>query len=361
MRDFGIIIHPVNTDLIHFFDPATARKRPEVLKKVLEWTPAFYTCPIQGLKSAVGKDVRGHFVMCPLLPEQILNHDPNFVLEKVVQAARIAEGLGVGLLGLAAYVSLVGRKGALIAKRVNIPVTTGTAYTIFIAMEAAFQAANRVGIQIESCTAAIIGATGTIGSACSALLSTKAKRLILAARNKQRLGDLAIRLQHAGCILETTDDPNEATSKADLVICCTNTPATLITTSQLRPGTIVCDISQPHNIDRDTAKQRKDILVIDGGIVRPPGNVEFNFNFGLAPGLAFACIAETMILAFEERYESFSLGGNISLAKIREIGTLGRKHGFRLAELRSFNCEVTEEQINRVRELRLLNRAGEPC
>lgn len=353
MADFAIIIHPVNLDLLYCFDSGTKEKRVEVIKKLLEWTPPFYTCPIQGTKSITGKEVDGHFVMCPLLPEQILNHDPTFVVDKVLEAARIAEGLGIKLLGLAAYVSLVGKRGSLIAKHVNIPVTTGTAYTIAMALEAAMQVAQQVGIQLRSCNAAVVGATGTIGSACSAILGAKVQRLTLVARNKQRLGDLVLSLKRGAAVLETTDRTDEVTEQADLIICCTNTPATLIDARRLKPGAVVCDVSQPHNIDPEVVRQRRDVLVIDGGVVRPPGDVNFNFNFGLAPGLAFACIAETMILALEEKYESYSLGGNISLAKIREIAALGKKHGFQLAEMRSFGGEVSEEKIEQVRAARL--------
>ncbi len=355
MADFAIIIHPVNLDLLHQFDSGTQGKNHEVIKKVLEWTPPFYTCPIEGTRSLTGKTVDGHFVMCPLLPDQILNHDPQFVLEKVIGAAKIAEGLGIKLLGLAAYVSLVGRRGILVEKDVSVPVTTGTAYTIATALEATFYAAQLVGIQLESSRAVVVGATGSIGSVCSAILSTKVKELTLVARNKQRLSDLAISLKRGGAILEINDSPLVGTENADIVISCTNTPATLIDAKRLSPGTVVCDVSQPHNIDAEAASKRQDILVIDGGVVLPPGNVNFNFNFGLSPGLAFACIAETMILALEERYESYSLGGNISLSKVREIATLGKKHGFRLAELRSFGHKVAEEQVGQVREARSLS------
>ncbi len=359
MADFAIIIHPVNLELLYSFDSGMRDKRLDVVKKLLEWTPPFYTCPIQGVRSATGKEVEGHFVMCPLLPEQILNHDPSFVIDKVIAAAKIAEGLGIKLLGLAAYISLVGKRGALIAKHVSIPVTTGTAYTIATALEATMQAAKQVGIDLGSCRAVVIGATGTIGGACSAILNTKVRHLTLVARNKQRLGDLALSLkQRVGAELETADQTDAAIEQADLIICCTNTPATLIDAGRLKPGAVVCDVSQPHNIDLDAAMQRKDVLVLDGGIVRPPGDVNFNFNFGLAPGLAFACIAETMILALEGKYESYSLGGNMSLTKIREIATLGKKHGFQLAEMRSFGREVSIEQIERVKDARLRVVAG---
>ena len=358
MADFAVIIHPVNLDLIHIFDPGTNRLRAPVIRKVLEWTPSFYTCPIQGTRSLTGKEVEGHFIMCPLLPDQILNlnHGQDLVMKRVLEAAYIAESLGVKLLGLAAYVSLAGRKGVLVQRKVGIPVTTGSSYTIAIVVKAAFKACKQVGIRLDACKATVIGATGTIGSTCSAILSEKVRHLTLVARNRQRLDNFMLELKgrRGSASLEATNNIDEAVRDADLVILSTSAPSTLVNIQTFKPGAIICDVSQPRNVEAEVARMRQDILVIDGGVVKPPGEVNFNFNFGLAPGLAFACIAETMILALEERYECYSLGGNISLLKVQEIDALARKHGFQLAGLRSFNQEVTQERIEVVREARLV-------
>ncbi len=64
-----------------------------------------------------------------------------------------------------------------------------------------------------------------------------------------------------------------------------------------------------------------------------PGEVDFHFNFGLAPGKAYACMAETMVLALEERHESYSLGKQMQPERVREIAKLAHKHGFKLTEL----------------------------
>lgn len=352
MVDFSIIIHPVNIDLIYIFDPDARKKRISLLKKILEWTPAFYTCKIEDTKSITGKEIEGHFIMCPLLPDQILNNRPDTVLKKVIDAGRIAEALGSKILGLAAYTSLVGRKGALVAKSLKIPVTTGTCYTIAIGLEGLIKAADKIGLDLTKAQAAVIGATGAIGSISSQFLANRVSKLTLIARNKQRLNDLAymIHKQNNSVDIRISDNINESIKYADIIFVSTSTPATLIDTKLLQPGTIICDMSQPRNVSKDDAILREDILVVDGGVVKPPGDVNFNFNFGLAPGLTFACIAETMILAFEEKYESYSIGGNVSLSKIKEISLLATKHGFRLAKLRSFDKEISEEQIWKVRD-----------
>ena len=92
------------------------------------------------------------------------------------------------------------------------------------------------------------------------------------------------------------------------------------------------------------------MLVIDGGMVRVPGEVNFNFDFGFPPGLAYACMAETMTLALEGRYEDYTLGKVISVQQVETIRSLAIKHGFRLAGFRSFESAVTDAEIEQIRQ-----------
>ncbi|MCG0279034.1 MAG: shikimate dehydrogenase, partial [Thermanaeromonas sp.] len=115
-------------------------------------------------------------------------------------------------------------------------------------------------------------------------------------------------------------------------------------------GAVVCDVARPRDVSRRVAEERDDVLVIEGGVVEVPGEVDFHFNFGYPPGLAYACMAETMILALEGRLESFTLGRDLTVEQVDEISRLARKHGFRLAGLRSFERPLPEEKILAVRE-----------
>jgi predicted amino acid dehydrogenase len=81
------------------------------------------------------------------------------------------------------------------------------------------------------------------------------------------------------------------------------------------------------------ARERGDVLVVEGGVVDVPGEADFGFDFGLPPGKAYACMAEVMVLALEERYESYSLGKNVRVERVHEIARLARKHGFRLSAI----------------------------
>lgn len=87
------------------------------------------------------------------------------------------------------------------------------------------------------------------------------------------------------------------------------------------------------------------MLVIEGGMVEVPGPVDFGFNFGFPPKMAYACMAETMTLALAQRYESFTLGKEITLAQVETIDKIAATHGFKLGGFRSFERAVTESQI----------------
>jgi len=72
-------------------------------------------------------------------------------------------------------------------------------------------------------------------------------------------------------------------------------------------------------------------------------------NFGFPPGKAYACMAETIALALEGRFEDYTLGKDISRARVEEIYAIANKHGFRLSGFRSFEKEVTQETIDIIR------------
>jgi fatty aldehyde-generating acyl-ACP reductase len=143
-----------------------------------------------------------------------------------------------------------------------------------------------------------------------------------------------------------------AVQEADVVVAVTSSIVPVIEPRHLRPGAIVLDVARPRNVSRRVAAEREDVLVIEGGMVAVPGpEMDFGFDFGFPPRMAYACMAEAMILALEGRYESYTLGRDISIDQVLEIEALGAKHGFRLGGFRSFERAVTDREIERVRRV----------
>ena len=237
--------------------------------------------------------------------------------------------------------------------RLDVGVTSGNSYTVATALEGALAAAEALDVDLQRSTVAVIGATGSIGSVCSRILARHCPRLILSARSKSRLKVLAETIHNESrAALGIEMDLARALSEADIVITATSSGGGIIQAQHLKPGAIVCDVAVPHDVCREVAKLRPDVLVIEGGLVEVPGEPNFNFDFGYPPGIALACMAETMVLTMEKRFEDFSIGRGLDFDKVDEIDRLAKRNGFRLAGFRAFDEPITTDRIEQVRQMR---------
>jgi hypothetical protein len=79
-------------------------------------------------------------------------------------------------------------------------------------------------------------------------------------------------------------------------------------------------------------------------------------DIGLPKNVVYACLAETAVLAMEERYESFTLGRDIDWMKVKEIYKMSQKHGVKLASIYGHLGDISEKEILLTRELALTRR-----
>ncbi len=359
MNTFAFIIHPI--------DPKkdVARKfklfgylPTSVINFLSRFFPPVYISHITGIRSMLGAEAEGWFVACPLTPARMIQLPPQVVYRKIIQTGRLAEKLGARLLGLGAFTSVVGDGGVTVARHLNIPVTTGDSYTVAVAVQASREAAHRMQIDLPAAKAAVVGATGTIGSVCAELLAADVAEMLLIGRRLNKLKEVAQRIKDRGCSTVVHSTDLDDIRQADLIITVTSALETLIDPHHLKIGAVVCDVARPRDVSRQVAEQRDDVLVIEGGVVEVPGPVDFHFNFGFPPGTAYACMAETMILALEERYQDYTLGKTINIQQVQEITDLARKHGFKLAGFRSFERAITDGEIERICENARRKRKG---
>ena len=352
MDTFAFIIHPI--------DPKTdvARKYPLLGNLLTEgqinffsrFFPPVYISEITGVRSeSTGKEIKGWFIACPFTPQTMLRLPVEAVYRKIVACGHKADELGAMLLGLGAYTSVVGDAGETIAERLEMPVTNGDAYTVFMALEAVREAARCMDIPLADAKAAVVGATGVIGGVCAQQLAREVPELVLVGRRSDAVA--TVREQCEGHMAHVVAGTDLATIyDADLILTVTSATTSVIEPQHLKPGAVVCDVARPRDVSHRVAEVRDDVLVIEGGMVEVPGPVDFGFNFGFPPGKSYACMAETMALVLEERLEDYSVGKNLDLAQVDEIGEIATRHGFRLSGFRSFERAVSDEHIVHVRE-----------
>jgi predicted amino acid dehydrogenase len=349
MDTFSFIIHPI--------DPKrdVSRKFPLLGKFLTEkqinffstFFPPVYISEITGIRSeATGKEVRGWFVACPFTPTRMLELPEQTVYNKIIQTGQMAEKLGAKMLGLGAFTSVVGDAGVTIANRLDIPVTTGDSYTVAVAVKAVLRAAAEMRISTEKATAAVVGGTGAIGQVSARLLADQVAELYVIGRDQQKTEKIAnmILAAHPRARVIPSVEVNDL-KQANLILTVTSDTDVIIRSEHLQPGCVVCDVSRPRDVSPEVADKRPDILVIDGGVVDVPGEVNFNFDFGFPPGKAYACMAETIALALDGRFEDYTLGKQISLSQVEEIDTIATRHGFKLSGFRSFERSISAEHI----------------
>lgn len=350
MDTFAFILHPLEIrDVARKF--GFAKNLPEKwLESAFSRLPAFKISEITGVRSAdTGKEVKGWFVACPLTARQMLELPEPYVLKKIIQAAKKAEELGAKIVGLGAFTSVVADAGISVDKAVGIPVTTGNSYTVATALLGIEHAAQLLGKDLAGAKVTVLGASGSIGKACARIMARRGHDITLVARRRGPLEEAAdIIRSEAGVTPRIETDIETALQDADVVIAVTSAVDAVVDGRWLKSGAIVCDVARPRNVARAIAETRQDVFIFEGGVVAPPGDVEFNFNFGFPPKTCYACMAETMALALEGRFESFSLGRDLQVEKIDEITAIAAKHGFSLAGLRSFERAVTPEYVERV-------------
>lgn len=321
-----------------------------LVEGLLTMAPPFKVSEITGVRSDHA-ETSGYFVTCPLTSKQMVTLPEKKVLKKIIQTGKVAQKLGAKVVGLGAMTAVVGDAGITIAKNLDIAVTTGNSYTVATALQGTKKAADLMGIDLSEAEILVVGATGSIGSVCARILARDARFLTLAARDREKLDYIAARImRETGLAAKVSTDIKRSVQRADIIITVTGAAEAVIDVMDLKPGAVVCDVARPRDVSKRTAALRDDVLVIEGGVVDVPGEVDFGFNFGFPPRTSYACMAETMLLALEKRFEPFTLGRDLSVEQVDEITCIAEKHGFGISGFRSFERAVTNEEIAVVRK-----------
>jgi len=363
---FAFVIHPTSLDDVVRYEPGAVGKGAAIIGKIMEWMPAYASVHVTGVRTIDGRETEGWFVAAPYMPDAMLALPRETVYTKILDAIKIGADLGAEIVGLGAFTGVVGDAGITISERSPIPVTTGNSLTIAAGVASLLRGAREMEVDLAAATAVVIGATGSIGSACVELIAPHVSEVVLVARNRTRLEKLAVELrERLSCRLTISTDVRDAVSRGHLVLTATTSTQELIEPRDLQTGAVVCELSLPHDVGRRVAVERPDVLVTEGGNIRVPGMPRFarvrepgrDFDLGLPPRTALACMSETMVLALENRREHYTLGRGIDLAKVREIEALATRAGFELAGMRAFDAAVTPERIAEIRAAARARRA----
>jgi len=369
---FAFVIHPLSQEYFKNVKPIEllSQVSPPVfmdtLEKVMAYAPPFVYSKVTGIKSPTGVEAEGWLISVGGTPREIMSHSPEFTYRRLLDAARIAKSLGAQIMGLGAFTKVVGDAGLTVARRAPLPITTGNSYSASGALWAAHDAVLRLGLvpapphgEKVRFKAMVVGATGAIGSVCARMLAFVAEELYLVSPETAKL------LSLKGSILKETPDARLfLSSRADkdiadmdmIVTATSGAGKKILDIMKVKPGCVITDVARPLDLPPEEVAKRPDVLVIESGEIQLPGSVSMG-NIGLPKNVAYACLAETIVLALEGKFENFTVGRNIEWEKVREIYRLGRKHGMTLAAISGVNGPFSDADIRRVRRLALAARA----
>ena len=368
---FAFVIHPLSQQFFSTVEPlATVSKySPQVVMNVVEkglaYAPPFMYSHVTGIESPTGAQAEGWLISVGGTPKELMSHSPEFTYDKLLQAAEIAQKLGAQVMGLGAFTKVVGDAGVTVAKRAPLPITTGNSYSASGALWAAHDAMLQLGIsEVDDqgrirAKAMVVGATGAIGSVCSRLLALSSDELWLVSPETAKLLALKkdLEREHPRAVIRVAAKPGDHLGEMDLIVTATSGAGKrVLDIMAVKPGCVITDVARPLDLSAEDVAKRPDVLVIESGEIELPGVVHMK-NIGLPANVAYACLAETVVLALEGRYETFTVGRNIEWEKVKEIYKLGLKHGMRLAVISGVNGPYSTEDIARIRELALAARA----
>ena len=354
---FGIVWHLYN---LHHLEKSLKMLNgdfkmpsPEFINQLLHITPSFKFKDILNFKSKTGQEVNGCFLVATFIPDMI-EQDIWSVFSRVVKACKVAEKYGVGIVVLGGFSALVTEKiEQPINEQLDVPVTTGNAFTTAMAIDAVFKACGLLNLELQSSKVAIIGGAGHIGSACARLLAGKVSQITLADKTKTGLNGLKQELEEKHRThIAVSSDYHSAVRDADIVIAAASVSASILNPDWFKPGAVVCDVGYPRNI-HSAPSVRNDVFIFSGGLSTTPSRLSLPFDVGLPnEDTVYGCFAEAIILALENRFESFSFAKTgITPEKVEEIRKLGLKHGFEVSDFYYGDKKVDESVIGEVKKI----------
>jgi predicted amino acid dehydrogenase len=345
--DFALIGHQDSwrsaVDVLTVLRGAARGRLPDAeIKEIFPWIPPRAVCNVE-VASATGATARGLYIDCFIPPDHL---DCEYVydnLGRVRAAAACAINRGARIVSLGGFSSILieGNFDRLPERRDTI-FTTGNTLTVAFIVQGIRKMCAMEGREICRSTLLIVGATGDVGSGCARCLAPFVKRVILCARNAERLRTLAAELKADGTEVEIATHLERVPFAADIVICAASLASPSLWLSGVAPQAIVCDAGYPKNLNArggiDGAR------VFFGGLGQISGGLSFEPDFkGVLnrhpfQDVAHGCLLEGMALALARRFEPYSQGrGFITRERVKEIETIAALHGIHLAPL--YNAE----------------------
>src|SRR5437773_7846465 len=195
----------------------------EEIKDILPWIPPRAVCHVDvgsiiRTKSGAAR-ARGLYIDSFIPPDRLEAAYVHENIARVRGAAANAIQAGAKIVSLGGFSSiLIEGNFDQLPERQGTVFTTGNTLTVAYIVQGIKKMCALEGRDIRSSTLLIVGATGDVGSGCARCLAPHVRRVLLCARNVERLRRLATELQADGVQVEIATDLQRFSADADVVI-----------------------------------------------------------------------------------------------------------------------------------------------
>jgi len=287
MKKFAFLIHPrvsAKEDMGKVF-PLFRCLPEKLLRKLIVFLPPLVSGKVIFLPQ---QKLIGWIIVIPLTGDQLFSLPRSLIFKKLIQALHKTKKLGAEIVGLGELIGSISKGGEELTGKVEgVFIDNGKALTAGVTLKAIEQITKLKKINLSTEKVAIIGAGGSIGRSVSHFLSEKNISLILIEKPKK-----VIELEMTFSFYKNkliTDDVS-AIKEAKIVVVATASTEKIIKSNFLKENAIIYDLTQPRNTSPVILKERKDVTVIDGGIIDTP-MFDYGMDIGLKKCQSYACLA----------------------------------------------------------------------
>jgi acetylornithine/succinyldiaminopimelate/putrescine aminotransferase/predicted amino acid dehydrogenase len=338
----GFIGHFIDAHSVALWDPALGGLGEHACESFLDHVRPFaepLVCHRDDVHSITGASASVTFIGIPVSSQQCydaLRTPQRRELRDLVQrAVDMAAEEGCTIVGLGGYCSILTRNGRDL-RRTGVALTTGNSHTVAVGLLALNATAAAEGIDPAAAHAAVLGATGNIGSVLAELLARGVASIVLIGRETRRreleaLGDRIVayaRARDRNMCVHVACDP-AACRDAQIVVAASNSPEAILYPEHFGADpTVVLDLAVPGDVHASVASASSHVRVIRGGVIRTPLNPEWYVpGIPLERGTMFACMAEAVLMGLDGGSGDGSLGA-LTAAQVLRMAALARRHGF---------------------------------
>jgi fatty aldehyde-generating acyl-ACP reductase len=322
------------------------------IRDILPWIPPRPVCHVE-VASAGPARARGLYIDSFIPPDRLADAYMRENLARVRGAAACAIKAGARIVSLGGFSSiLIEGNFHQLPERHGTVFTTGNTLTVSFILQGIRKMCALEGRDLRRSTLLIIGATGDLGSGCARCLARGVRRVLLNARNLERLRRLAAELDADGVQVELATDLRQFSAEADVVICAASLASSSLLLGRIARGAIICDAGYPKNLSPRAEMPGATVFFV--GLGQVMGGLRFTPDFhGILnrhpfPDVVHGCLLEGMALALERRFEPFSQGrGFITPQRVEEMETIAARHGIYLAPLYNADGPLEEAMDGR--------------